>query len=152
MLTAYLVTLLVCVIYQAPLSENSNRAGMSYRLCLLISSGFLIRFPTGFLSLAQLPFVFMYAAKSSPLTLLLGRGYEKLNFLHRWAGRTLLLTATIHGSLWINFYIRNNQANLLLTEDKERRGEATYALLCLIVLGSLKPVRRYAYNFFYAFQ
>ncbi|KAG8946173.1 hypothetical protein FRC04_012028 [Tulasnella sp. 424] len=130
-LTAYLVTLLVCVIYQAPLKSNSNRAG--------------------FLSLAQLPFVFMYAAKSSPLTLLLGRGYEKLNFLHRWAGRTLLLTATIHGSLWINFYIRHNQA-YQLTQDKERRGQATYALLCLIVLGSLKPVRRYAYNFFYAFH
>ncbi|KIO20576.1 hypothetical protein M407DRAFT_245747 [Tulasnella calospora MUT 4182] len=131
-LTAYLVTLLVCVIYQAPLISNSNRAG--------------------FLSLAQLPFVFLYAAKSSPLTLLLGRGYEKLNFLHRWAGRALFLTATIHGSLWINFYIRNNQAYILVSEDKERRGEATYALLCLIVLGSLKPVRRYAYNYFYAFH
>ncbi|KAG8985734.1 hypothetical protein FRB90_004485 [Tulasnella sp. 427] len=131
-LAAYLVTLLVCVIYQAPLKSNSNRAG--------------------FLSLAQFPFVFIYAAKSSPLTLLLGRGYEKLNFLHRWAGRALFLTATIHGSLWISFYIRNNQASILLTEDKERRGEATYALLCLIVLGSLKPVRRFAYNYFYAFH
>ncbi|KAG8907768.1 hypothetical protein FRB99_002267 [Tulasnella sp. 403] len=129
-LAAYLTTLIVCVVYQAPLATNSNRAG--------------------FLSLAQLPFVFLYASKSSPTTFLLGRGYEKLNFLHRWAGRALFLTATIHGSLWIRFHIISGQRELLITGEKEKRGQATYALLGLVVLTSLLPVRRWGYNLFFA--
>ncbi|KAG8999417.1 hypothetical protein FRB94_006197 [Tulasnella sp. JGI-2019a] len=129
-LVAYLTTLLVCVIYQAPLTVNPNRAG--------------------FLTLAQLPFVFLFAAKASPATFLLGRGYEKLNFIHKWAGRGLLLSASIHGSMWIRDRIKNNQISLLAHEEKELRGYTTFSLLCLIVLSSLRPIRRFAYDFFYA--
>ncbi|KAG8876946.1 hypothetical protein FRB98_006957 [Tulasnella sp. 332] len=129
-LIAYLTTLLVCVLYQAPLSTIPNRPA--------------------FLTLAQLPFVFVFASKASPVTFLLGRGYEKLNFIHKWAGRALLLTATIHGSMWIRYRIKNNEVSLLYHEEKELRGYGTYTLLCLIVLSSLKPVRRFAYDFFYA--
>lgn len=86
------------------------------------------------------------------MTFLFGRGYEKLNFLHRWASRALFLTATIHGALWINFDLKNNLGSLLLTGSKERRGQASYAVLCLIVLTSLYPVRRHAYPFFSGFQ
>lgn len=106
----------------------------------------------GFMTLAQLPFVFVFASKASPATFLLGRGYEKLNFIHRWAGRGLLLTASIHGPLWIRFRFKNNEAELLRHETKEIHGYITYSLLWLIVLASLKPVRRFAYDFFYAFQ
>lgn len=121
---------------------------ISYPTLFLIND-FLYR---GFLSLAQFPFVFLYAAKSSPVTLLLGRGYEKLNFLHRWAGRMLMLTAIIHGSLWIRFRLVNNEKDLLLHGSKELRGQASLGLIIIIVLTSLRPIRRLAYNYFFAFQ
>lgn len=104
------------------------------------------------MTLAQLPFVFLFASKASPTTFLLGRGYEKLNFIHKWAGRFLLITATVHGSLWIRFRFVNNETDLLKHETKELRGYTTYTLLWLIVLSSLKPVRKWAYDFFYAIQ
>ncbi|KAG8935915.1 hypothetical protein FRC02_005670 [Tulasnella sp. 418] len=131
-LSMYLLTLLLCVTIQAPLQSNANRAG--------------------FLSLAQLPFIFIFGLKASPVTFLLGRGYEKLNFIHRWAGRMLLLTATVHGSLWIRNRIKSGQADRFRTQNKEKEGLAAYTLLCLIVLASLRPVRRVAYNFFFTFH
>ncbi|KZT58483.1 ferric reductase-like transmembrane component, partial [Calocera cornea HHB12733] len=50
----------------------------------------------GFMALALIPPVFLLAAKNSILTLLLSTGYEKLNFLHRWAGRMMFLCALVH--------------------------------------------------------
>ena len=52
------------------------------------------------MSVAQLPFVFLFASKNSVLSILSGRGYEKLNFLHRWAGRGMFIESTT-GSFWL---------------------------------------------------
>lgn len=102
------------------------------------------------MSLAQLPAIFLFATKNGILSVLLGRGYEKLNFLHRWAGRGILLTATIHGSLWIRNHLE--EAPDLLKGTKEMLGMAAYGTLCLIVLTSLGPVRRAAYQVFFLLQ
>ncbi|CAA7261337.1 unnamed protein product [Cyclocybe aegerita] len=84
---AYLLTVVLCIVLKAPLISNSNRAG--------------------FLALAQLTPIFLLATKNSILSLLLGpgRGYEKLNFLHRWAGRALFVSALVHGALWIRNHV-----------------------------------------------
>ncbi|KAJ6542454.1 hypothetical protein DFH09DRAFT_1089006 [Mycena vulgaris] len=61
-----------------------------------------------FLTFAQLPRVFLFASRNSPLTvLLLGPGVDntKLNYIHRWAGRVLFLGAIMHGALWISNHI-----------------------------------------------
>ncbi|KAG8736987.1 hypothetical protein FRC10_008673 [Ceratobasidium sp. 414] len=102
-----------------------------------------------FMALSLLTPTFLFASKNSPAALLLGKGYEKLNWVHRWAGRLLFLMATTHGSLWMNNRIRNGQGKLLRTGTKEREGMAAYGTLCMIVLLSLRPVRAYAYQFFY---
>ncbi|EMD32717.1 hypothetical protein CERSUDRAFT_118461 [Gelatoporia subvermispora B] len=128
-LVGYLVLLLICIIMNAPLIDNPNRAG--------------------FLALAQFPVVFLFATKNSILSLLLGpgNGYEKLNFIHRWSGRGMFLGAVIHGSLWI----RNHLAYGLpiLGQQKETSGVAALGVLGGIVLTSLKPVRRYFYQSFF---
>ncbi|KAF7354432.1 Iron reductase [Mycena venus] len=125
----YAVFALVCIILQVPLIENPNRAG--------------------FLALAQLPPVFLFASKNSPLTgLLLGPGvdYTKLNFIHRWSARFLFLGAMVHGSLWINNHVVFDLP--ILTQQKEASGVAALATLCLIVLTSVAPVRRWCYAAF----
>lgn len=104
------------------------------------------------MALSLLTPTFLFASKNSPAALLLGKGYEKLNWVHRWAGRLLFLMATVHGSLWINNRIRNGQVALLRTGTKEREGQAAYGILCMIVLLSLRPVRVYGYQFFYLSQ
>ncbi|KAJ7153949.1 ferric reductase like transmembrane component-domain-containing protein [Mycena crocata] len=51
----------------------------------------------GYISVSQVPFVVALATKNNILGMLLGKGYEKLNFLHRFAGILAIATANIHG-------------------------------------------------------
>jgi len=126
-LIIYCLVLVICIVYKAPLMDNPNRAG--------------------FMAVAQLPFVFLFATKNNILSLLWQRGYEKLNFLHRWAGRGMFLSATLHGAFWIRNHLQYNVPILGL--DKERLGVLTYAALGTIVLTSLKPIRKFAYQIFF---
>ncbi|KAG1729971.1 iron reductase [Suillus paluster] len=128
-LLAYLAAVLVCIIKDVSLISNPNRAG--------------------FLALAQFPVVFLFATKNSILSLLLGpgNGYEKLNFMHRMAGRAMFLGGCIHGSLWIRNHLQYGLP--ILGPQKETSGVASLALLCIIVLTSLRPVRILFYECFF---
>ncbi|KAH9169184.1 iron reductase [Lactarius sanguifluus] len=125
----YFTVVIVCIVTNAPLIDNPNRAG--------------------FMALAQLPIVFLFATKNSILSLLLGpgHGYEKLNYVHRWSGRGMFLGAIIHGSLWIRNHVQYNLP--VLGPQKETSGVAAFALLCIIVLSSLRPVRIYLRQIFF---
>ncbi|KAF8587338.1 iron reductase [Ramaria rubella] len=126
-LAGYLAALFVCIFLKSPIVTSPNRAG--------------------FLSLAQLPAIFLFATKNGVLSVLLGKGYEKLNFLHRWGGRFLFVSATIHGSLWI----RNDLVGgtPIIGSQKETLGIAAYGILGIIVLSSLPIVRKMAYQAFF---
>jgi len=105
---------------------------------------------SGFLVLAQLSVVFLFATKNNVISVLIGRGWEKLNFFHRWAGRGVFISATIHGASWINNHLRINPS--ALKEKKEMLGMAAYGVLCVIVLSSLQQVRLVAYQLFFIVQ
>ncbi|TFY75798.1 hypothetical protein EWM64_g8214 [Hericium alpestre] len=125
----YLATVIACVVTDAQLISNANRAG--------------------FLAIAQLPVVFLFATKNSVLSLLLGpgNGWEKLNYVHRWSGRGMFLCGLLHGVLWIRNHLQYGLP--ILGPQKETSGVACFALLCLIVLSSLRPVRAYFYQVFF---
>jgi len=96
--------------------------------------------------------VFLFATKNSPLSLLLGpgNGYEKLNYIHRWSGRGMFLCVAIHGSLWIRNHIEYDLP--ILGQQKETSGVAAFALICIIVLSSLRPLRLYLRQIFFYIQ
>ncbi|KAK7676992.1 hypothetical protein QCA50_020021 [Cerrena zonata] len=125
----YLATVLICIVMKAELVNNPNRAG--------------------FLALAQLPVVFLFGTKNSVVSLLLGpgHGYEKLNYIHRWSGRGLFIGAAVHGVLWIRNHLQYGLA--ILGSQKETSGVAAFGLLCVIVLTSLRPIRRLFYQGFW---
>ena len=106
----------------------------------------------GFIALAQFPVVFLFATKNSLVSLLLGpgNGYEKLNFIHRWSGRVMFLGAVLHGSLWIRNHLQYNLP--ILGQQKETSGVASLGVLGIIVVSSLKPVRRICYEVFSTIQ
>ncbi|KAJ7501069.1 hypothetical protein B0H11DRAFT_2275407 [Mycena galericulata] len=125
----YGVFALICIVKDVPLVVSPNRAG--------------------FLALAQLPPVFLFASKNSPLTaLLLGPGvdYTKLNYIHRWSARGLFLGAVLHGALWINNHLVYDLP--ILSQQKEGSGVAALGVLCVIVLSSIAPLRRWCYSAF----
>jgi ferric-chelate reductase len=75
---------------------------------------------------------------------------EKLNYINRWSGRCMFIGAAIHGSLWIRNRLQYGLP--ILGQQKETSGVAAFGLLCVIVLSSLKPVRRYFYTIFFVIQ
>ncbi|KAF9494724.1 hypothetical protein BDN71DRAFT_1489264 [Pleurotus eryngii] len=129
LIIGYIVLVVVCTVTDAQLIENSNRAG--------------------FIAIAQLPPVFLFASKNSILSLLFGPGYgyEKLNFLHKWSARSLFLAAVLHGALWIRNHLEWNLP--ILGEQKETTGVAALGVLCVLVISSLRPLRRRWYQFFF---
>lgn len=152
---AYAVGVIVCSVQGAELKFNANRPGTSplpsphpAPLTPLTS---LAPTRAGFLALAQLIPVILLGTKNNPLGLLLGLGYEKLSWAHRWAGRMLWLCVTLHMALWVDQYRRTGQLDVL-TSRKNRYGIAAYGLLCCLAVFSVRPARRRFYEVFYALQ
>ncbi|KAF9450866.1 hypothetical protein P691DRAFT_429417 [Macrolepiota fuliginosa MF-IS2] len=103
----------------------------------------------GWISVAQLPFVMAYATKNNVLGTLLGMGYERLNFLHRFAGRIVIIAANLHG---IGFTYKWSLAGTFRAQIAEPKNAwGLLALICLDVLFlfSLAYWRQRAYNIFF---
>lgn len=133
LVACYAGTVIACIVTSAELWQNSNRAG--------------------FIAVASLPLIILLSIKSPlPLPVFLpSLSYEHYNFLHRWAGRIMWLATTVHGSLWINQFISTKQWNQL-TAEKTVLGCISYAMMCMVVITSLKPVRRKFYQLFWIAQ
>ncbi|WVQ82201.1 hypothetical protein IAT38_004329 [Cryptococcus sp. DSM 104549] len=126
----YMGAVVACFVVGAQLTQNSNRPG--------------------FLALAQLPLIILLTMKSPlPLPIFLpSLSYEHYNFLHRWTGRTMFVSATVHGGMWINQFLRYNEHDQI-SAAKTKRGILAYALMGMVVITSLKPVRRKCYQLFW---
>jgi hypothetical protein len=60
-----------------------------------------VGYRAAWVSVTQVPFLYLLSCKFNPITLLTGISYERYNWLHRWAARTLWLTTIVH---WSFFY------------------------------------------------
>ncbi|KAF5329724.1 hypothetical protein D9619_009486 [Psilocybe cf. subviscida] len=129
LVVAYILAVVLCIVLQAPLVSNSNRAG--------------------FIALAQLPVLFLFGTKNSILSILLGPSfsYDKLNFIHRWSGRLMFLGGLLHGSLWIRNHLQYGIQ--IIGAQKEESGIASFALLGVIVVSSVRGVRRGMWGVFW---
>ncbi|WVR07160.1 hypothetical protein IAU60_004201 [Kwoniella sp. DSM 27419] len=130
LVAGYMTAAVACFTVAAQLTQNANRPG--------------------FIALSQLPVIILLSLKSPlPLPIFLpSLSYEHYNFVHRWAGRTLFLSATVHGGLWINQFIRLDEWDQIAS-DKSKRGMVAYGMMGLVVVTSLKPVRRMCYQLFW---
>ncbi|CAK9785416.1 hypothetical protein CC85DRAFT_272649 [Cutaneotrichosporon oleaginosum] len=131
LVAALLAAAIACWTTGADLKTNSNRAG--------------------YLALAHLPLLILLALKTPlPLPVFLpSLSYEHYNFLHRWAGRSVWLAATVHMACWLNQYISTGQWDQVW-KSKSVRGMVAYAMLCMVAVTSIKPVRRRYYQIFWA--
>ena len=127
MLTYY-TTITLCSTLKAELINNPNRPGS--------------------LAVAQLVPVFLLTLKNSPLAVFLGSGYGRLNFLHRWFSRGAILTATVHGLLWL----RNRYEYGLSITKMDRKGILVLGLMCVLGSTSLRPIRKRFYQVFLVIQ
>ena len=132
---AELVLVLVLCFYKLDVRNKRSWEALGYR--------------TGFVTSAQLPLIYILSGKNNIIGHLTGLGYERLNWLHRWTARILLLSATIHMIFWFESWARYNYIRKkLLTDQIAQRGFASWCILAWIVLSSFAPLRKLNYEFF----
>jgi NAD(P)H-flavin reductase len=108
-----------------------------------------IGFRGGWISVTQVPLVYLLASKSSILGFIVGTSHERLNWLHRWLSRTLLITVTVHGSFFMAEWVRAEFVTLELElMPMVKYGLGAWGILVWTFITSLSPMRRLAYEFF----
>lgn len=149
----YAGAVIACFVVGANLTQNSNRPGEDHICLLSIAVTLTTEFFVGFLALSQLPLIVLLSLKSPlPLPIFVpSLSYEHYNFLHRWTGRTLFLSATVHGAMWIHQFLVTDQHDQI-TAAKSKRGILAYALMGMVVITSLRPIRRKCYQLFWMAQ
>jgi NAD(P)H-flavin reductase len=108
-----------------------------------------IGFRNAWVSVTQVPLVYLLASKSNIIGFIVGGSHERLNWLHRWVSRTLLLTVTCHGFFFVAEWV---QADFVMLElelmPMVKYGLGAWAVLTWTFFTSLGPLRRVAYEFF----
>ncbi|MCJ1355184.1 MAG: hypothetical protein MMC33_005175 [Icmadophila ericetorum] len=101
------------------------------------------------LAVAQMPLIILLAGKNNLIGLLTGTSYERLNVLHRWVARMMLLLATLHMGYqnygWDQYGLRILEWQ---TDTCPPTGIATYAILLWLNISTLAPFRHFSYEFF----
>lgn len=110
-----------------------------------------VGYRTGFVTLCQLPLLFLLSGRKNIIGVLTGFGYERLNWLHRWAARCLLLTATLHMAYWFaDWGTYDSISDQMKTDPMTKYGVVAWALLVWVTLSSMTPIRGWSYEFFVA--
>ncbi|KAI5288871.1 hypothetical protein KEM52_001000 [Ascosphaera acerosa] len=108
-----------------------------------------IGYRTGFVSICQLPLVVLLAGKNNLVGALVGSSHERLNWLHRWAARTLWLTATLHMGFWFRSWGRYHYIVAQLRHNTfATTGFAAWLVLSFLLLTAARPVRAWGYELF----
>ncbi|KAI9460820.1 ferric reductase like transmembrane component-domain-containing protein [Boletus coccyginus] len=103
----------------------------------------------GWVVASQIPFVYALATKNSIIGLLVGVGYEKLNYLHRHIGRLMVIGANVHAIGFIYRWSIAGNISQKIAQPYVLWGVVT--LVCFDLLGffSIRCVRTKYYNLFF---
>ncbi|CAL1710629.1 unnamed protein product [Somion occarium] len=99
---------------------------------LLKSNPFTQPVRSGWVAVSQVPVVIILATKNNVPGMLLGVGYERLNFFHRYAGRLVVLAVNVHALGFIYAWSIAGTFTQHLTVPHYRAG--LIALVCADVL------------------
>ncbi|KXX81835.1 Ferric reductase transmembrane component 3 [Madurella mycetomatis] len=108
-----------------------------------------IGFRNAWVTITQVPLLYLLASKCSIVGFIVGTSHERLNWLHRWVGRTMLVTASVHG--W-HFYTDWARAGFVDYQigmmPMIKYGFGAWGVLLWSLVSGLAPFRRMAYEFF----
>ncbi|KAI1101544.1 ferric reductase like transmembrane component-domain-containing protein [Jackrogersella minutella] len=108
-----------------------------------------IGYRNAWVTVTQMPLLYLLASRSNIIALITGTSYERLNWLHRWVARTMLVTATVHGWFfwagWISSGILGEELRMM---PMVRWGFGAWGILLWMTITSFKPFRTMAYEFF----
>lgn len=109
-----------------------------------------VAFRAAWVTITQIPLVYLLSARYGPLDLITGISHERTNWIHRWVGRMILVSATAHVVIMKSSI---STTDILKSHDEAMKvvwyGIATYAMLVWIAVSSIIPLRRWSYRLFY---
>lgn len=102
----------------------------------------------GYIAYSQVPLIIGLANRNNLISLLTGISYEKLNYLHRAAGRVCVLTSSIHSIGWAS---KSAMSHAFAPGSYIfNTGMVAWAGLLLIYISSFRTVRAWMYEAFLA--
>ncbi|PSN60337.1 hypothetical protein BS50DRAFT_626027 [Corynespora cassiicola Philippines] len=136
------VTSYICIVSSLLVSVDAPR----------LSPHFIddVAFRAAWVTLSQVPLVYLLSTKHGIINILAGLSYENINWIHKWVGRVLLLSATAHMSIMMSSIsimeiFKSSDEGMVVV----RYGAGSYGILAWIALTSAVPLRRYCYWLFY---
>lgn len=88
--------------------------------------------------------------KNTPLSLLAGRSFDRVNALHRCCGFVTILYAILHSATYIYGLSTFGVLEQVLTEPQQYAGAVASLSMLLILATAVGFVRRRQYEIFYA--
>ncbi|KAF3047999.1 hypothetical protein E8E12_005606 [Didymella heteroderae] len=135
LILANVVVLLVLCFYGLNLTDQFQKENVGFRC--------------GVVTIGQLPLIFLLSGKNNVIGCLTGVSYERLNWLHRWTARCMLLTATIHMGYFLSVWAPYDYFPIQLKQNKlVWRGLAAWCVLIWINFSSSTPIRGWNYELF----
>jgi hypothetical protein len=108
-----------------------------------------IAYRAGFIAMCQIPLVVLLAGKRNIIGFLTGVGYERLNWLHRWVARLLLLTVIIHVGFWLTEWLKYDYVAIKIQEDEiTQKGFIAGGILLWLIVSAASPIRGLSYEIF----
>jgi predicted ferric reductase len=108
-----------------------------------------VGFRCGVITIAQLPLIFLLAGKNNIIGFFSGISYERINWLHRWCARCMLLTATLHMGYFLGAWAPYDYIGYQLKNNKiVWKGLAAWVVLVWINISSVAPIRGLSYEIF----
>lgn len=108
-----------------------------------------IGFRNAWVTVTQVPLLYLLASKCSLLGFIAGTSHERLNWLHRWVGRTMLVTASVHGWHFYTDWVRADFVEYeLRMMPMVKYGFGAWGVLLWCLVSGLAPFRRMAYEVF----
>ncbi|KAG8762747.1 hypothetical protein FRC11_007877 [Ceratobasidium sp. 423] len=102
---------------------------------------------SGFVCISQIPVVFALGTKNSLVGWLVGMGYEKLNYIHRWVGQLMFIAGLFHV---VGFLVKWTKSGVITIAAKSQFwGWMAFGGLVFCVILSLPVIRRSSYNIFW---
>ena len=99
-------------------------------------------------AVSQMPLLFALAQKNNILGSIMGYGYEKLNYLHRFAARVVILASNIHAIFYFYKWTYEHTFLQQMARPTNAWGMACLIFLDLIYLLSSSHMRNTHYNVF----
>ncbi|PIA94397.1 Ferric/cupric reductase transmembrane component 2 [Cercospora beticola] len=103
---------------------------------------------TGFLSIAQLPMVWVFASRNNPIMWLTGWSFATFTRFHRLVARICVIHAVVHSVAWTAFALLFDVYDAYKIQAYWRNGVAATVIGCFMLLASIYYLREKYYDSF----